>query len=351
MGHKTKEFEEKFSEYIGVNHSIAVNSCTAALFLSLKVLNIKENDEVITTPFTFTATANTIVHCNAKPIFVDIDDKTYNIDASKIEDKITAKTKAIIIVHYGGQPADMKKINAISNEYEIPVIEDAAHATGSYYSNGKKVGRSNNLTCFSFYATKPMTTGEGGMITTNNKGFTDKLKILRLHGISVEAWKRYINPKASWYYDVLEAGYKFNTTDLNAALGIEQLKKLDLMNEKRKEINEYYNSELKDFDIILPNIKSDIKSSYHLYPIRLKNYDRDKFISRMAESGINTSVHFIPLHLMPYYQKTWKYRKGDFPVAEAVFKNIVSLPIYPQLNDEKLQYIVKIIKNILNGSD
>ena len=342
MGNKTIEFEEAFAEYIGAKYAVALNSCTAALFLSLKALGINEG-EVILPSFTFTATANVVVHANAKPVFVDIDEDTYNIDADKIEEKINDKTRAIITVHYAGLAADMGKIMRIAKKHSLKVIEDAAHAAGSRYAN-KYVGSLGNLTCFSFYATKPMTTGEGGMITLNNKKIAEWLRIARLHGISKDAWKRYIE-KDRWYYEVIDAGYKFNTTDINSALGLSQLKRLDWMNERRKEIARYYNEHLNKYDIILP--KFDNNSSFHLYPIRLINYDRDKFIRRMAEFGIGTSVHFIPLHLMPFYRR-FGYRKGDLPVTEKVFSSIVSLPIYPQLRTEQLDYIIRCINNILN---
>jgi len=287
-----------------------------------------------------------IVHCGAKPVFVDIDEKTYNINPDEIEEKITDKTKAISVVHYGGQPANMKGILKIAKEYDLKVIEDAAHAVGSRYEKDKKVGSLGNLTCFSFYATKPMTTGEGGMITLNENEVSEKLRILRLHGISRDAWKRYLE-KDSWYYEVIEAGYKFNPTDIASAIGIEQLKKLDWMNERRKEIAEYYNEHLQDLDIIRPYVNPNVKSSYHLYPIRLINYGRSEFIKKMAQSGIGTSVHFIPLHLMSFYQIRYGYKRGDFPIAEKVFENIVSLPIYPQLTENQLEYIVKNAKEIL----
>jgi len=346
MGYKTVEFENKFAEYVGCKHAVATNSCTSALFLSLKALGIKEGDEVITTPFTFAATANVIVHCGAKPVFVDIDEKTYNINPDEIEDKITDKTKAVIAVHYGGQPANMKKIMKIAREYDLKVIDDAAHAVGSEYEKDKKVGSLGNLTCFSFYATKPITTGEGGMITLNSDELNEELRILRLHGISRDAWKRYLE-KDNWYYEVIEPGYKCNPTDISSAIGIEQLKKLDWMNSRRKEIAEYYNERLQSLDIIHPYVNPNVKSSYHLYPIRLINYNRNEFIKKMAQNGIGTSVHFIPLHVMPFYQRRYGYKRGDFPITEKVFENIVSLPIYPQLTENQLEYIVENIKKIL----
>ncbi len=348
MGEKTLMFEKAFADYINSRHAIATNSCTSALFLSLKVLGIGMGDEVILPTFTFAATANVIVHCGAKPVFVDIDEKTYNIAPEKIEEKITDKTKAIIVVHYAGQPADMKRIMKIAKEYDLKVIEDAAHAAGAEYENGKKVGALGNLTCFSFYATKPITTGEGGMITLNDNDLAERLRVLRLHGISKDAWKRYLE-KGNWYYEVMEAGYKCNPTDLTSVIGLEQLKKLNWMNKRRKEIAEYYNEHLSDLDVILPYVKPEVKSAYHLYPIRLIDYDRDKFINEMAKRGIGTSVHFIPLHLMPFYRKVYKYKEGDFPLAEKVFRSIVSLPIYPQLTEDHLEYIVESVRRILES--
>ncbi len=348
MGPKTLEFEKMIAKYIGCKHAIVTDSCTSALFLSLKALGIKAGDEVITTTFTFASTANVIAHCNAKPVFVDIDELTYNIDINKIEEKITDKTRAVIVVHYGGQPVNMRGILNLAKKYNLAVIEDAAHAMGSEYENRKKVGSLGNLTCFSFYPTKPMTTGEGGAVVLNDDHLSERLRLLRLHGISRDAWRRYLDMNR-WYYEVLEAGYKCNPTDIISAIGIEQLKKLDWMNEKRREIAEYYSDNLEKLDVILPYVSDKVKSSYHLYPIRLTNYSRDGFISEMAKRGIGTSVHFIPLHLMPYYQRAYGYRKGAFPIAERVYEKIVSLPIYPQLKENQLEYIVRTIKEILRG--
>lgn len=225
-------------------------------------------------------------------------------------------------------------------------MEDAAHAVGSEYEKDKKVGSLGSLTCFSFYATKPITTGEGGMITLNSGELNEELRSLRLHGISGDAWKRYLE-KDNWYYEVIEAGYKFNPTDISSAIGIEQLKKLAWMNERRKWIAEYYNEHLQGLDIIRPHVHPNLKCSYHLYPIRLINYNRNEFIKKMADNGIGTSVHFIPLHLMPFYKTKYGYKKGDFPITEKVFEDIVSLPIYPQLTENQLDYIVQSAKEIL----
>ena len=347
LGHKTLEFEKAFGEYVGSRYAVATDSCTGALFLSLKVLGIKEGDEVITTPFTFAATANVIVHCGAKPVFVDIDKKTYNIDADKLAEGITDRTRAIIVVHYGGQPADMKKAMKIASEHNLQVIEDAAHAAGAEYETGRKVGSLGNLTCFSFYPTKPITTGEGGMITLDDGALCERLRILRLHGMSRDAWKRYLQ-EGNWYYEITEAGYKFNPSDIASAIGGEQLRKLDWMNERRKTISEYYDERLQGLRIVRPYLDPKIKSSYHLYPIRVISYDRSRFITQMAQKGIATSVHFIPLHLMPFYQREYGYKRGDFPIAERVFEDIVSLPIYPQLTEKQLDYIIKNVKEILS---
>ena len=346
-GPKTIEFEKKFANYIGTKYAIAVNSCTSALFLSLKTIGVKNGDEVITTPFTFAATANTIVHCGARPVFVDIKKDTFNIDPNKIEEKITKKTKAIVAVHYAGQPADVTKIKKIADKYNLKIVEDAAHAVGSVYDTGEKVGAVNNLACFSFYVTKPITTGEGGMITTNDEKLCKKLKILRMHGIDRDAWNRY-NNKGSWYYKIIEAGYKCNTTDLNSAIGLKQLEKIDWMNKKRKELAEFYDKSLKKIpQVELYKIKDNIKSSYHLYPILLKGIDRNEFLNKMKKSGITCSVHFIPLQLMPFYQRKFHYKKGDFPVCESVYEKIVSLPIYPALTKQNIKYIVDAIEKIL----
>ncbi|MBI4399973.1 DegT/DnrJ/EryC1/StrS family aminotransferase, partial [Candidatus Micrarchaeota archaeon] len=288
-GPLTEKFEKEFAKYVKAKFAVSVNSCTSGLFLSLAAINIKPGDEVITTPLTFAATANVVHHLGAKPVFADICEDTYNIDPDKIEEKITRKTKAIIPVHYGGQPCEMNEIAKLAKENNLTIIEDAAHATGSEYE-GKMIGSLGNLTCFSFYPTKPITVIEGGMITTNNKKLAERLKILGRHGISRDAWKRY-GAKGSWYYEVLEAGYKFNTTDMNSALGLAQLKRLKWFEKKRKEVFDYYQKELMGLDVTTPTIRPNVKTSYHLYPILLESYDRNKFIDEMKTHGIGTSVH------------------------------------------------------------
>ena len=347
MGPKTIEFEKLIAEYTGVKHAIAVNSCTAALHLSLIALGIGRSDEVITTPYTFASTGNVIVHIGARPIFVDIKRDTYNIDTEKIKEAITPKTKAIIPVHYAGQPCDMKAIMEIAEDYNLFVVEDAAHAIGAEYEN-KKIGTFSTTTCFSFYATKNMTTGEGGAITTNDDELGDKLRVLRLHGISKDAWKRY-SEKGNWYYEIEDCGWKYNMTDMQAALGMHQIKKLDKFVEVRRRYTEIYNSELKKVDeIITPYEKSNVKHVYHLYPILLKGYNRNDFIEKMYKQGIGCSVHFIPLHLHPFYKETFGFKEGDFPNAEWAYKREVSLPLYPKMKEGDLKYVIENIDNVLS---
>ena len=348
MGPKTIEFEKLIAEYTGAKHAIAVNSCTAALHLSLIVLGIGKGDEVITTLFTFASTGNVIVHTGAKPVFVDIERETYNIDPEKIKEAITPKTKAIIPVHYAGQPCDMKAIMEIAEDYSLFVVEDAAHAIGAEYE-GRRIGTFGTTTCFSFYATKNMTTGEGGAITTNDDKLGDKLRILRLHGISKDAWKRY-SEKGNWYYEIENCGWKYNMTDMQAALGIHQIKKLDTFIEIRRRYAQIYNEELRKIGgLITPYEKPNVKHVYHLYPILLENYNRDEFIEKMQEKSIGCSVHFIPLHLHPFYKNIFGFKKGDFTNAEWIYEREVSLPLYPKMKEEDIHGVVNTVKDIIEG--
>ena len=349
MGPKTIEFERIISEYTGAKHTVAVNSCTAALHLSLIASGVGKGDEVITTPFTFAATGNTIIHAGAKPVFVDIKKDTYNIDPKKIEDVITPKTKSIIPVHYAGQPCDMESIMKIAEDYNLLVIEDAAHAIGAEY-NGKKIGTIGHATCFSFYATKNMTTGEGGAITTDNDKLADRLRTLRLHGINKDAWNRY-SAEGSWYYEIEECGWKYNMTDLQAALGIHQIKKLDEFNNTRRRYTNIYNEIFGKIDeLIIPYEKSNVKHAYHLYPILLKNLDRNLFINKMTEKGIGCSVHFIPLHLHPFYRNKFGFKIGQFPNAEFVYEHEVSLPLYPKMTRNDIEYVANSVVEVVNSA-
>ncbi len=340
MGPKTIKFEEEFKNYIYGKEkgwAITVNSCTAALHLALKAIGLKQGDEVILPTNTFIATAEVVTYFKARPVLCDIEYETHNINVFKIEELITSKTKAIIPVHFGGQPCDMEKILDIARRHKLYVIEDAAHALPAWYKD-KKIGTMGNITCFSFYATKTLATGEGGIATTKEETFARSMKINRLHGIDRDAWNRY-TLQGDWYYEVVDQGYKYNMTDLQAALGLAQLKKLEWMWNRRKEIAERYNQAFKNTAIETLKIKPDRETSWHLYVIKVNN--RDELYRKLKERGIGTSVHFIPVHKHPYYKKTFGYKEKDYPVAEEVFKKSLSLPIYPGLTDEEQEYIIE----------
>lgn len=342
MGEKTIEFEKKFKEYIGSNFAISLNSCTAALHLSLASIGLKEGDEVIVPDMTFTATAEVVTYFKAKVVIVDVREEDLLIDPREIEKNITKKTKAIIPVHYGGQPCDMDEILEIARKKNIYVIEDAAHCLPAKY-RGKNIGTIGDITCFSFYATKTITTGEGGMCSTENEEWAEKIRILRLHGISKDAWKRYTK-EGSWKYDVIEAGFKYNMTDIQAAIGIEQLKKADKFFKKRKNIALKYIDAFKDIEAIdTIKLHNDRTNSWHLFPIFLNlnslKISRDEFIEELKKRGICTSVHFIPLHRHSYY-KALGYKKENFKNSERAFKRILSLPIYPDMSNSDLFYVI-----------
>ncbi len=345
MGPKTQKFEEEFRNYIGARNAVSVSSCTSALFLSLLTLGVKPGDEVITSPFTFASTASVIIHNGAKPVFCDIEKDTYNIDVSKIEEKITDKTKAIIPVHYGGHPVDMDAIMEIAQKHDIKVEEDAAHAIGSLY-RGRKIGTIGDTTCFSFYATKTMTTGEGGMITTESNEIAERMRSLRLHGITKDAWKRY-SDKGSWYYEIGYPGYKENMTDIQAALGMHQLRKLEKFIEMRKSLADYYTKRLSGFkEITTPKTIGNVKHSWYIYPILIDRFDRSKVIDELRKDNIGTSVHFIPIHLHPYY-RGFGFREGDFPNAEYVYKRLISLPFFPKMKRRDIDDVVSSIERII----
>ncbi|MCY6483576.1 DegT/DnrJ/EryC1/StrS aminotransferase family protein [Clostridium aestuarii] len=350
-GPKTIEFEKQFAEYVGVKHAIGTNSATAALHLALIAAGVGEGDEVITTPMTFASSANTIIHVGATPVFVDIDPDTYCIDANKIEEKITDKTKAIVPVHYSGHACDMDKIMEIAQKHNLFVSEDAAHAVYTQYK-GKMIGGGiGDTASFSFYATKNLATGEGGMLTTNSDEIAEKVRVMSLHGMSKAAWNRY-GKGGSWRYDIEFPGFKYNMTDMQAALGIHQLKKLDRMQESRSEIASMYNEAFGDMpEIIIPKIAEYTRPSWHLYVIQvndeLLSIDRDKFIEELGEENIGTSVHFIPVHLHPYYKRTFGYKEGDLPVCEKMFNRIISIPLYPKMTKQDVEDVIYAVKRIV----
>ena len=351
MGPKTFEFERRFAHYIGASHAIAVSSCTAALHLALEAVGVCRDDEVLVPTTTFTATAEVVTYLGARPVFVDIDPHTLNIDPLDIERKITPHTKAIIPVHFAGTPCDMAEILEIAAQHKLHVIEDAAHALPSAYK-GQKIGTISELTAFSFYATKTLTTGEGGMITTENEEYAHRLQVMRLHGIARDAWKRY-SAEGSWFYEVLEAGFKYNLTDLQAALGVVQLTKCDAMNRARERVAQRYTSAFQPMGALeVPATPSDRTTSWHLYVLRLRldrlRIDRNKFIQELADRGVSTSVHFIPLHLQPVYQRDYRYKPGDFPLAEREYQRSLSLPIYPAMRDEEVEHVIWAVSDVVS---
>ncbi len=349
-GPKTAQFENMIAELTGAKYAMAVNSCTAALHLSLIAAGIGEGDEVITTPLTFSATANAIIHSGATPVFVDVNLKTMNIDEKKIEKAITEKTKAIMPVHLAGLPAEMDAIIKIAKKHNLLVIEDAAHAIGAEYK-GKKIGNIGDLTCFSFYVTKNITTGEGGMITTNNKAFADKIKILALHGMSKDAWKRF-SDEGYKHYEVIYTGFKYNLTDIASSLGIHQIKRLEKYDTQRKIIWDFYDKELKGLPITLPSSwDKNIKHVLHLYMIlvdeKKAGISRDRFMDELHKRGIGTGVHYNPVHLHKYYRDTYGYKPGDHPNAEYIGERTVSLPLSAKLSMDEAKRVVTAIKEIL----
>ncbi|WP_286676499.1 DegT/DnrJ/EryC1/StrS family aminotransferase [Peribacillus asahii] len=349
-GKKTKLFEEQFAEFLGEEiYSVAVNSATAGMHLALEAIGIKSEDEVITTPYTFTATAEVIRYFGAHPVFVDIDPSTFNIDVNQIEKAITSKTKAIMPVHFAGLSCQMDEILRIAKKYNLKVIEDAAHALPTTY-NGNLIGTLNSdATVFSFYATKTLATGEGGMLVTKDKNIAERCKNMRLHGINRDVFDRYTSTKPSWYYEVIAPGYKYNMTDIAASIGIQQLKKLWSFQKVRQKMATIYDNELADLPIILPPKPINDTHSWHLYIIQLNTskVSRDEFISKMAENGVGCSVHFIPLHLHPYWKNTYQLHGHDFPNSLNIYNNVVSLPIYTKMTDQDQQKVIDSIKKIL----
>lgn len=334
-GPKTRRFEEAFAAYAHAPHAIALNSCTAALHLALSAVGLEEGDEVITTPYTFVASAETIVYHRARPVFVDVDRDTLCIDPARIEAAITPRTKAIVPVHIAGRPAEMDAIMQIARAHGLKVVEDAAHATETWYRD-RKVGSIGDATAFSFYATKNLSTGEGGMLTTASEELAAQARILSLHGMSKDAWKRYAKG-GSWYYEIVETGYKYNMTDIQAALGLVQLDRIEEMRRKRLELQRILNEGLaaEQDCFTLPAGEDGHQHAWHLYMLRLNldalTIDRARFIEELAEREISASVHFIPVHLHPWYRKTFGYKGGEYPVAEAEYNRELSLPFYSAL--------------------
>ena len=349
-GPKVHKFEEMFRQYKSSKYSIALNSCTAALHLSLLAIGIERGDEVIVPVLTFAATANSVIHAGGIPVFVDCNRKTMNIEPSEIELKITKKTKAIIVVHFAGYPVDMDKVMEIAEKYNLKVIEDCAHAIEAEYK-GKKIGTIGDIGCFSFYVTKNIVTGEGGMVVTNNDKYAKTIKTLALHGMSHDAWKRFSDDGYK-HYQVVLPGFKYNMMDIQAALGIHQLPRIESYWKKREKIWNKYNNAFKSLSLFIPpKIPDKIKHSYHLYTI-LIDIDkllltRDNFLNEMTKYNIGVGVHYIALHLHPYYKENFNYKRGDFPNAEWISERTVSLPLSPKLKDNDVNDVINSVNEIL----
>ncbi|MEJ2736495.1 MAG: DegT/DnrJ/EryC1/StrS family aminotransferase [Anaerolineae bacterium] len=356
-GAKAHRFESEFAAIVGARHGVAVNSCTAAMHLALEAIGVERGDEVITTPYTFAATAEVVRYFDATPVLVDIRPSDLNIDPTLIEQAITQRTRAILPVHIGGLPAELDAIYAIANRYGLAVVEDAAHAFPARYKDCP-IGSLNpasprpgaHAVCFSFYATKPISTGEGGMITTDDDDLAERCRIMTLHGIRGDAWKRYASG-GSWYYEIVAPGFKYNMTDLAAALGLAQLTKAEQMWQRRMEIAQRYHQAFKLVPALqIPYDRADCQHAWHLYMLRLHlerlRIDRAQFIQELKNRNIDTSVHFIPLHLHPYYQKTYGYGAGDFPVAYREYLREISLPIYSKMSDDDVRDVIETVTDI-----
>ncbi|MGD0733411.1 MAG: DegT/DnrJ/EryC1/StrS family aminotransferase [Terracidiphilus sp.] len=353
MGSRTVEFEEKFAAYVGAKHAIGVNSCTAGLHLALDAIGLQQGDEVLVPTTTFTASAEVVSYFKAKPVLVDVDAVSLCMDPADAERRITPRTRAVMPVHFAGQPCDMDAIHDLAKRRGLRVIEDAAHSLPASY-HGVRVGTLSELTAFSFYATKTLTTGEGGMVTTENDDLAARMRMMRLHGISRDAWKRY-SAEGSWYYEVLDMGYKYNLTDIQSAIGIVQLSKCDAMNAARQKIAARYNSEFAHQRALqVPTVGEGRETSWHLYVLRLNlqelTINRAEMIEKLKERGIGTSVHFIPLHLHPYYKKTFGCRPEDFPVASREFERYFSLPIFPGMTQIQIDHVIQSVLEIVKGA-
>lgn len=346
-GPRVTKFEEQFASYVGVKYAVAVNSCTAALHLTMRALDVGPDDEVIVPTLTFAATANASLFCGAKPVFADIDEKTFNISPQDVLRRITARTKAIIVVHYGGQPCDMNEIMQIAEEHKLAVIEDCAHSLGASYFS-KQTGSIGTAGCFSFYPTKNITTLEGGMVTTNDKDLAHRISIMRSHAMTRGAWER--SDSLTWYYDVVDLGYNYRLNEVQAALGMSQLSRVDEMNNQRIERAHYYTQRLKKVKgLILPFESENRTHVYHLYVVRVVKrkfgMSRDQLFRELSEKGIGLSVHYTPLHLLSYYKKKLNCKLGDYPIAEQISKEILSLPLFPGLIHEQIDFVVRQLED------
>jgi len=361
QGSKIKEFEDALCNYTGARYAVCVSSGTAALHLACLAAGISKGDEVITSSITFIASANAILYCGGKPVFADIQKDTVNIDPEEIKKKIARRIKAIIPVHFAGLPCEMEEISRIAQRNKLIVIEDAAHALGAEYKlkdrqRWIRIGSCfhSDMTILSFHPVKSITTGEGGAVLTNSRQLYKRLLMLRNHGINKEKVD-FVNPKpmlhetGSWYYEMQDLGFNYRITDFQCALGISQLKKLDHFIRLRIRVADMYNQELSDVDgFILPHKQADVKSAWHIYCLRVKDQTKRKRIfSKLRDAGILVQVHYIPVHLQPYYRRIFGYKEGDYPFSEEYYKQTISLPLYPSITTKEIQYVIRTLKEAL----
>ena len=348
-GPKTRQFESAFGNKVGAPAALGLNSCTAGLHLGLLALGIQPGDEVITTPMTFCACANVIEHLGARPVLVDVEPDTLNLCPKAVEAALTPRTKAILAVHYAGHPVDLDPIEDIAKTHGVALIEDAAHALPASYK-GRLIGSGSNPVAFSFYATKNLTTGEGGMLTGSPE-LIDRARILGLHGMSRDAWKRY-GQGGSWFYQVDEPGFKYNMTDVQAAMGVAQLRKLDRFQARRRAIVAAYNSAFEDVNALeVPTERAEVEHAWHLYVLRLRlgalRIGRNQFIDELTALNIGTSVHFIPIHIHPFYQQKYQYQPRHFPVAYQTYERMLSLPLHPMLTDADVSDVMSAVLDVV----
>jgi dTDP-4-amino-4,6-dideoxygalactose transaminase len=345
----TAAFERDFANVVTAPSALALNSCTAGLHTALAVLGVTAGDDVITSTLSFAACANVAEHVGARPVLVDVEPDTLTLDPSAVERAITRRTRAIMPVHYAGHPAEMDAINAVAERHGAAVVEDAAHAPAAAY-HGRPIGSGPNPTAFSFYATKNLTTGEGGMLT-GEPGFIDEARVLSLHGMTRDALRRY-REGGSWFYEVVAPGFKYNMTDIQAAIGMWQLRKLGAFQRRRREVVAVYDAAFATEEALqIPGRRDGVEHAWHLYVLRLRTealrIDRDRFIQELGHRNIGASVHFIPIHEHPFYRRKYGYRPRDFPVAHESFTRMVSLPLYPRMSDQDVADVVEAVRDIV----
>ena len=364
-GPKAKLFETEFASYLGRRHAIALNSCTAALHLALEAIGLKAGQVVIVPTMTFAATAEVVRYFNAIPVFADCRPEDLNLDVADAARKLAAargagqEVTAIIPVHYGGQVGDVAGVRALAARHNLQVVEDAAHCCPAYYRDNEaspwqSVGADAKVSCFSFYANKTITTGEGGMACTDSDPIAERMRIMSLHGISRDAWKRY-TAEGSWYYEIIAAGYKYNLTDIAAAIGLHQLRKANLMHQRRVELAGLYSQLLADVDeLILPTTMPNRIHSWHLYVVRLQAEDggqaRAQVIEELKGAGVGASVHWMPLHMHPYYRETAKCKESDCPCAASIYPQLISLPLYPDMTEQDVRYVCHALMTAVRRS-